>query len=67
MNTLTEERREQLRDVFAALALYWVIPQVQRPSQREEIAHEKLAAEAYRWADAMLKVRDANSDSETLK
>jgi hypothetical protein len=73
MNTLTEERREQLRDVFAAAALGALLGHPSSSAafatraEKQEIVHEKLAAEAYRWADAMLKVRDVNSDSQTLK
>jgi aryl-alcohol dehydrogenase-like predicted oxidoreductase len=72
MDTLTEERRQELRDTFAAAALGALLshPSVSAAfatrAEREEIVHEKLAAEAYRWADAMLKVRDAKSDPQTL-
>jgi hypothetical protein len=37
------------------------------PEEWYRSVHQKLATEAYRWADAMLKFRDANADSETLK
>jgi hypothetical protein len=73
MNTLTEERREQLRDVFAAAALGALLGHPSSSAafatraEKQEIVHEKLAADAYRWADAMLKVRDVNGHSETLK
>jgi hypothetical protein len=69
MNTLTEERREQLRDVFAVAALGALLGHPSSSAafasraEREEIVHEKLAAEAYQEADAMLKVRDAKSET----
>jgi hypothetical protein len=61
MDTLSEDRRQELWDTFAAAALGALLghPSTSR-AEREDIVHEKLAAEAYRWADAMLKVRDAN-------
>jgi hypothetical protein len=66
MDTLSEDRRQQLRDTFAAAALGALLGHPSASAafatraEKEEIVHEKLAAEAYRWADAMLKVRDAN-------
>ena len=65
MDALTKEQKE-LRDKFAAAALSSLLNNLAKTSsfaeqpdkQREDVAHEKLAAEAYRWADAMLKVRD---------
>jgi hypothetical protein len=73
MDTLTNERRQELRDTFAAAALGALLGHPSTSTafatraEKEEIIREKLAAEAYRWADAMLKVRDAESDSQTLK
>jgi hypothetical protein len=66
MNTLAEERRQELRDRFAAAALGALLSHPSTSAafatrtESEEIVHEKLATEAYRWADAMLKVRDAH-------
>jgi hypothetical protein len=65
----TQEKREELRDKFAAAALMGLLSHLPttaaafaaRPDkQSEDIAHEKLALEAYRWADAMLKARDGS-------
>jgi hypothetical protein len=69
METLTDERRQQLRDTFAAAALGALLGHPSASAafatraEKQEIVHEKLATEAYRCADAMLKVRDANSNS----
>jgi hypothetical protein len=57
---------EELRDKFAASALTALLSHMPsavafaaRPDkQAEEVAHDKLAKEAYRWADAMLKARN---------
>jgi hypothetical protein len=65
VETPNNEKQEELRDRFAAAALTALlnhIPQsvafAARPDQHAaDEAHEKLASEAYRWADAMLKVR----------
>ncbi len=54
-----------MRDRFAMAALTALIgnlsgatPFANRPDKHtEDVAHERLAAEAYRWADAMLKMR----------
>lgn len=59
------ELREELRDRFAASALTALLSHMPsalafaaRPDKHaEEVAHDKLASEAYRWADAMLKAR----------
>jgi hypothetical protein len=64
MDALTKEE-EYLRDTFATAALTALLRNLTRSTsfasqpdrEREEVAHEKLAAEAYRWADAMMKVR----------
>lgn len=64
MSALTKEDQE-LRDTFAVAALSALLHNVaansafaaQPDKQREDLAHERLAVEAYRWADAMLKVR----------
>jgi hypothetical protein len=65
VETLDNEDREELRDKFAAAALTALlshIPSVafaaRSDEHAEEQAHEKLAREAYRWADAMLKARN---------
>ena len=69
MDTLDKEQREELRDKFAAAALTGLLSHLPtasaafaaRPDKHmEEIAHERLASEAYRWADAMLKARDGS-------
>lgn len=65
MGGLTEEQQE-LRDRFAIAALTALLNNLakgrsfaaQPDRQREDTEREKLAAEAYRWADAMLKMRD---------
>jgi hypothetical protein len=70
-DTLNDERRQELRDGFAAAALGALLGHPSTSvafatrAEREEVIHEKLAVEAYRWAEAMLKVRDANADSQT--
>jgi hypothetical protein len=65
VNTTTNEHREELRDKFAAAALTALLSHVHpstafatRPDKEaEEVEHDKVATEAYRWADAMLKAR----------
>jgi hypothetical protein len=65
VDTLTNEHREGLRDKFAAAALSALISHIQastafarRPNKEaEEVEHDKVATEAYRWADAMLRAR----------
>ena len=60
------ERREDLRDKFAVAALTALLSHApayaafaSTADQHSEVkAHDKLAGEAYRWADAMLKARD---------
>ena len=64
------EQREDLRDKFAAAALTALLSHVpdyvafaaQADKRAEEEAHDKLATEAYRWADAMLKARNQGLD-----
>jgi hypothetical protein len=65
VETLDNGSREELRDRFATAALTALLshlPSVAfaaRSDERaEEQAHDKMAAEAYRWADAMLKARN---------
>jgi len=65
------EHREELRDRFAAAALAALLSHMppsavfasRSDKHAEDVAHEKLASEAYRWADAMLKARDQPSGS----
>ena len=65
VNTITNERGEELRDKFAAAALAALLSHVNpstafatRPDKEaEDVQHDKIATEAYRWADAMLKAR----------
>jgi hypothetical protein len=59
------EHLEALRDRFATAALTALlshIPSVafaaRADEHAQEQAHDKMAAEAYRWADAMLKARN---------
>ena len=66
VNLTTSERGEELRDKFAAAALTALLSHVHpstafatRPDKEaEDVQHDKVAKEAYRWADAMLKARD---------
>ena len=64
VETLDNGYREELRDKFATAALTALLSHVpsvafaaRSDEQAEDEAHEKLACEAYRWADAMLKAR----------
>jgi hypothetical protein len=65
VETLDNGHREELRDKFATAALTALlshIPSVAFAAQSDEHAEErvqdnKMAAEAYRWADVMLKAR----------
>jgi hypothetical protein len=58
-------------DKFAAAALTALLSRVpaytafaaHSDKQAEDVAHDKLANEVYRWADAMLKARNQPSDS----
>ncbi len=65
MNTTTNEHGEELRDKFAAAALTALLSHI-HPStafaatpdkEAEDMEYDKVATEAYRWADAMLKAR----------
>jgi hypothetical protein len=65
VETLDNGHREELRDMFATAALTALlghIPSVafaaRSDENAQEQAHDKVAAEAYRWADAMLKARN---------
>jgi hypothetical protein len=63
-----DEPDQELRDKFAAAALTALLSNVHvsnafatRPDKEaEDLAQDKIAREAYRWADAMLKARDAS-------
>jgi hypothetical protein len=65
VETSVNEHSEDLRDKFATAALTALlnhippyVPFAARPNeQAEEQAHDRMAREAYRWADAMLKAR----------
>jgi hypothetical protein len=65
VNTITNGDREELRDQFAAAALTAFLAHIQpatafgaRPEKDVQgVEHDKIAMEAYRWADAMLKAR----------
>ena len=60
------EHEDGLRDRFAAAALTALLGHAHpstafatRPDKEaEDVAHDKVATEAYRWADAMLKARN---------
>lgn len=65
VETLDNGHRQELRDMFATAALTALlghIPSVafaaRSDENAQEQAHDKIAAEAYRWADAMLKARN---------
>jgi hypothetical protein len=66
VKTTANEHEEELRDKFAAAALTALLNHVHpstafatRPDKEtEDVAHDKVATEAYRWADAMLKARN---------
>ncbi len=69
MEPLINGQREDLRDKFAAAALTGLLGHLphaafatQSTKHAEEEAHDKLASEAYRWADAMLRVREKEPD-----
>jgi hypothetical protein len=63
---LLNERREDLRDKFAVAALTALLSHTpayvafasQTDQRSEDKMHDKLAGDAYRWADAMMKARD---------
>jgi hypothetical protein len=65
VDTSFNDQPEALRDTFAAAALTALLSHLppytpfaaRLDKLAEENAHEKLANEAYRWADAMLKAR----------
>jgi hypothetical protein len=64
VETVDNGHREELRDKFATAALTALLSHIpsiafaaRSDEHAEEEAHEKLAREAYRWADAMLKAR----------
>ena len=62
---MTTDGGEDLRDKFAAAALTALLSHVHpstafatRPDKEAEIVeHDRVATEAYRWADAMLRAR----------
>ena len=68
VKTTANERDNELRDRFAASALTALLSNVHvftafatRPDKEaEDVAQDKIAREAYRWADAMLKARNAS-------
>jgi hypothetical protein len=65
VNTTTNEYGKELRDKFAAAALTALLSHLHastafatRPDKEaEKVEHDKVATEAYRWADAMIKAR----------
>ena len=71
MNTTVNEHEVELRDRFAAAALAALLTHVdpttafgtQPDKESEDVGHQKVATEAYRWADAMLKVRNQSQPS----
>ena len=65
METLDNEHLATLRDKFAAAALTALLSHIPSVAfaagsdeHAQEQAHDKMASEAYRWADAMLKARN---------
>lgn len=66
VNTIANEPDNELRDRFAAAALTALLSNVhvssafatQPDKEAENMAQDKLAREAYRWADAMLRARN---------
>ena len=68
VKTTANEHDNELRDRFAASALTALLSNVHvstafatRPDKEaEDVAQDKVATEAYRWADAMLKARNAS-------
>jgi hypothetical protein len=67
--TTANELEEELRDRFATAALTALLSHVppstafaMRPDKEaEDVAHDKVATEAYRWADAMLRARNKST------
>jgi hypothetical protein len=70
VETVLNKQREELRDKFATAALTALLSHLppyvafaaRSDKHAEDSAHDKLASEAYRWADAMLKARDQGRD-----
>ncbi len=70
VETTINEYGDELRDKFAAAALTALLSHIPpyaafaaRPDKHaEDVAYDKLANSAYRWADAMLKARNQPSD-----
>lgn len=69
---LMNEQREALRDRFAVAALTALLSHTpayaafaSQADKRAEEAHDKVAAEAYQWADAMLKARDERLEKKS--
>ena len=68
VKTTANEHETELRDRFAAAALTALLSNVHvstafatRPDKEaEDVAHDKVATDAYRWADAMLKAQNAS-------
>ena len=54
------ERTEELRDIFAALAMHALIGQ-------PAATHKWVAHQAYKYADYMLEVRDEVNHNEEIK
>jgi len=54
------DQRAELRDLFAALAMQSLINQ-------DAATHTWVAHQAYKYADAMLDVRDVVSHNEEIK
>jgi hypothetical protein len=69
---LMDEQREALRDKFAIAALTALLSHTpayaafasQADKRAEQEAHDKMASEAYQWADAMLKARDQRLETK---
>jgi hypothetical protein len=60
------EHEKELRDRFATAALTALLSHAhgstafatRTDKEAEDMAHDKMAIEAYRWADAMLRARE---------
>jgi hypothetical protein len=65
VSTTANDYERELRDRFAVAAVTALLSHVHsstafatRPDKdAEDVEHDKVATEAYRWADAMLKAR----------
>lgn len=61
LSSIAESVRTDTRDFFAASALQGILS---GPNEGPEFTKASLAAEAYRFADAMMQARDSGTDTE---